>query len=79
MVKTYVEIEVDLDEFSDEAIAQEAAERGLPQAKNVVVDAITAIRQSKYDDAITMLEREFLPKWKDRAACDAAYREVMGR
>jgi len=79
MVKTYVEIEVDLGEFSDEAIAQEAAERGLPQAKHIAVDAINAIRQGRYDDAVTMLEREFLPKWTDRAACDAAYREAMGR
>lgn len=79
MVKTYVEIEVDLDEFSDEAIAQEAAERGLPQAKHAAIDAINAIRQGRYDDAVTMLEREFLPKWTDRAACDAAYREAMGR
>jgi len=79
MVKTYVEIEVDLDEFSDEAIAAEAAERGLPQAKHIAVDAINAIRQGRYDDAVTMLEREFLPKWTDRAACEAAYREAMGR
>ena len=79
MVKTYVEVEVDLDEFSDEAIAQEAAERGMPSSRDAAVDAINAIRRGRNADAIPALEREFLPKWRDRAACEAAYREAMGR
>lgn len=81
----YVECEVDpidvLDELNDqehEAIAKSwgfvpVAEDG----KSVVIDAINQIRVGKYEDAIVTLERAFLPTWRDEAACDARYREVM--
>ena len=42
-----------------------------------VVDAITAIRQRRYDDAITTPEREFLPKWADKADCLADYNRAV--
>lgn len=47
--------------------------------KAAAVEAITAIRQGRYSDAVTALEREFLPQWEDVADCEAAYREAMGR
>lgn len=47
--------------------------------KAAALDAINAIRQGRYDDAVTLLEREFLPYWEDVADCEAAYREAMGR
>lgn len=47
--------------------------------KDEAVDAITQIRHGKYEDAIITLERAFLPAWEDTAACEARYREVMGR
>jgi Flp pilus assembly protein TadD len=45
--------------------------------KLIAIDAINKIRRGDYADAITTLEREFLPKWNDRADCAAAYREAM--
>lgn len=45
--------------------------------KTAAIDAINKIRRGDYADAITTLEREFLPKWNDRADCAAAYREAM--
>lgn len=49
------------------------------RGKSVAIDAITAIRQGRYDDAITALEREFLPQWEDVEDCRKAYKEAMGR
>lgn len=46
--------------------------------KAAALDAINQIRRGECAEAITTLEGEFLPKWTDRAACDAAYREAMG-
>ena len=47
--------------------------------KDEAITAINQIRAGKYDDAIVTLERAFLPTWEDTAACEARYREVMGR
>lgn len=49
------------------------------RGKSAAVNAITAIRQGRHEDAITILEREFLPMWEDVADCETAYREAMGR
>jgi len=43
------------------------------------IEAINQIRRGAYVDAITTLERHFLPMWDDAAECEAAYREAMGR
>lgn len=43
------------------------------------IEAINQIRRGQYVDAITTLERHFLPHWEDVAECEAAYREAMGR
>jgi hypothetical protein len=48
-------------------------------ARESAITAINQIRAGKPDDAIVTLERAFLPAWEDTAACEARYREVMGR
>jgi len=48
-------------------------------SRAAAVGAITAIRQGRYDDAVTTLEREFLPKWSDKISCQLAYLNAMGR
>lgn len=48
-----------------------------PGSKGAAIDAINQIRRGEYADAITTLEREFLPKWEDTASCAAAYRTAM--
>lgn len=47
------------------------------RGKTAAVDAINAIRRGDTAEAITILEREFLPQWEDVADCEAAYREAM--
>ncbi|MFC3206847.1 hypothetical protein [Aquamicrobium soli] len=49
------------------------------RGKTAAVNAINAIRRGDATDAITILEREFLPQWEDIADCETAYREAMGR
>lgn len=49
------------------------------RGKTAAIDAINQIRRGDYTDAITTLEREFLPQWEDVSDCEAAYKEVMGR
>jgi hypothetical protein len=49
------------------------------ELKDEAVTAINQIHAGKYEDAIVTLERAFLPAWEDTAACEARYREVMGR
>lgn len=48
-------------------------------ARQAAIDAINQIRRGEYAEAITTLEREFLPQWEDISDCDAAYKEAMGR
>lgn len=77
MVKVCLEVEVDLDEISDDAIEREARARGLSNGREVVVDAINQIRRGEAADAITTLERAFLPKWQDSAMALSAYNRAM--
>lgn len=49
------------------------------ELKDDAITAIAQIRTGRYDDVIVTLERAFLPTWEDTAACEARYREVMGR
>lgn len=41
--------------------------------KAAVLDAIAQIRRGEHSNAITTLEREFLPKWQSTEACRFAY------
>jgi Flp pilus assembly protein TadD len=43
--------------------------------KQAAIDAINQIRRGDYANAITTLEREFLPKWQSTGACREAYRK----
>lgn len=81
-----IDIDTDevMDQVSDKELAAEVARRKMPSVKREIdwqrtaaIDAINKIRRGDYADAITTLEREFLPKWNDRADCAAAYREAM--
>lgn len=47
------------------------------EAREAVMQAINEIRRGAYADAITTLEREFLPYYEDVDACEAAYRKTM--
>ncbi|MBZ9984965.1 hypothetical protein LB521_27915 [Mesorhizobium sp. BR-1-1-8] len=47
------------------------------RGKTAAVDAINAIRRGSYADAITILEREFLPQWEDIADCETAHRKMF--
>jgi hypothetical protein len=78
--KTTVEDVIDaLEEAMDAARGLEVDEREEGGGKQAVVVAITEIRAGRMADAITTLEREFLPKWADRADCQVAYDRAMGR
>ncbi len=48
------------------------------RGKTAAVDAIVAIKRGAYTDAITILEREFLPTWEDISDCETAYRKAFG-
>ncbi|WP_411033361.1 hypothetical protein [Shinella sp. BYT-45] len=81
-----VDIDTDevLDALSDKEIANEFQRRRLfqkdePDAREVVVRAVNMIKLGRVTDGVTLLEREFLPRWKDRAACEEAYRLAVGR
>jgi len=85
----YVTVDIDvsdiIDEIPDSVIFEEARSRrgsspvstAFQAPSDVVVDAINMIRTGRVADGVTLLEREFLPKWKDRADCDAAYQTAM--
>lgn len=77
-----VNVEVDIDdlveELTDEEIldmAEKIGHYGSP--REVVSRAIVMIRSGRVDDGITALEREFMPSWKSRANCEAAYQQAM--
>lgn len=70
-----------IDHIEDALNAAEALrERGSDgdDGKAAAIDAINQIRRGEYTEAITTLEREFLPKWSSRAECEAAYRKATG-
>lgn len=79
MVKAYVEVEVDLDDLSDDLIERESRERGISNGREVVSDAINQIRRGDTAEAITTLERAFFPKWIDRAEAEVDYKLAMFR
>lgn len=82
-----VSVEVDpiavIDELSDDECEIVAKSWGYVKknedGRETAADAINQIRAGKYEDAIVTLERAFLPAWEDTAACEARYREVMGK
>lgn len=57
----------------DAATALTVDDGGDGGGKTAAIKAINQIRAGRLADAITTLEREFLPKWPDRDACAAAY------
>jgi hypothetical protein len=77
-----VSVDVEMDEIvealTDEEIldmAEKIGHSGSP--RNVVLSAIVMIRSGRINDGIIELEREFLPSWKSKAACEAAYQLAM--
>jgi len=75
----YINVDVDIDDvfaaIDDADIIKEAASRGYNHSSTLsVIDALTQMRAGRIADAQTTLEREFLPKWRDRAECEASYR-----
>lgn len=77
-VEAGVDLEDVLNEIEDSELATELEKRRLaPPSRNVVVSAVTAIRQGRHDEAILALERYFLPRWADKAECEMAYRSAM--
>lgn len=56
-------------------MAEKIGHSGTP--RDVVSSAVVMIRSGRIEDGITALEREFLPSWKSKAACEAAYQLAM--
>jgi hypothetical protein len=80
----FITVRVDTDELlgdiDTKTLIAAARDRDFePQSRESAITAIAQIRDGKHDDAIVTLERAFLPAWEDAAACEARYREVMGR
>ena len=70
-----IEAEVYLDEvmekLKDEDLRAELSSRGIRDtARDSVIDAINQIRRGDYAEAITTLEREFMPKWQSTQHCE---------
>ena len=77
-----VDIDVDdiIDQLEDSQVFEEARRRrkstpavSFSTNAEIVSRAITLIRIGRVDDGTTLLEREFMPRWKDKADCAAAY------
>lgn len=78
--KATVEDVIDaLQDAMDAATALTIDEVDARDGKQAAVKAINEIRAGLLADAITTLEHEFLPRWNDKADCEAAYRAAMGR
>lgn len=65
--------------MSNATMWADAYDAAIEETKDEVVRAINQIRAGRPQEAIVTLERAFLPAWEDIAACEARYREVMGR
>lgn len=82
-VTVEVDVDVDLSEIAEqldsEAILAIAEYHGVDFAdhKQVVAQAITAIRSGRVDHGITVLERHFFPTYESRQACETAYHQAM--
>lgn len=82
----YVSVEVDVDDvidaLSDRELVAEYKSRGLdgkeePGAREIVSRAVNLIKVGRVDDGVTLLEREFFPRYADKAACESAYQLAM--
>lgn len=62
-----------------DAAFADGLEEGYDDGRESAITAIAQIRAGKTEEAVVTLERAFLPAWTDQAACEARYREVMGR
>jgi len=73
-----VEVDVDIQDVIDQLEDEDTLEladaiRGAtPDSRHVAIDVINQIRRGDYADAITTLEREFMPKWTSVDACREA-------
>lgn len=76
-----VSVDVDLDDLAElltsEQISKLAESVGDSGPRDAVSRAINQIRMGNPDQAITLLEREFMPTWKSRANCQAKYDLAM--
>ncbi|WP_019999029.1 hypothetical protein [Aureimonas ureilytica] len=78
-----VTAEVDLEEviMADpaETVLKVFGRLGLPlYQKEAAIEAIGHIRRGDLVDAITILERTFLPKWSDKSDAEAAFKAHGG-
>lgn len=76
MAKKRQTIDAVIDAIQDALdLAEELAEADVPppSGKQAAIDAINQIRRGDGANAITTLEREFLPKWKSIEACRESY------
>lgn len=77
-----VSVDVDMDDIvealTEEEILEMAENVGYSgHPRTVVANALAMIRSGRVTDGVTMLEREFFPTWKSKAACEAAYQQAM--
>lgn len=77
MAKDIEDVIEAIEDALDAATALRGKDTEEAAGKRAAIDAINKIRRGDYADAITTLEREFLPKWSDRTDCAADYRNVM--
>jgi hypothetical protein len=73
-----VDIDDVIDSLEDALRAAETIRDGGIEANNgktAALEAIAQIRRGEHSNAITTLEREFLPKWQSTEACHDAYRK----
>jgi hypothetical protein len=76
-VSTYVEVEVDIKEFSDEQIMETIKERGLVVGGIEEAERLyDAVCEGRIDDAKLILERQLHPRWRDLQSCVDAFKAV---
>lgn len=71
-----VDIDDVIDSLEDALRAAETLRDGgveVSDGRKAVIDAIAQIRRGEHTNAITTLEREFMPKWQSTEACRFAY------
>lgn len=73
--------EVDISEFDDETIADEARSRGLvgfATWDNDLERIYDAVCDGRIDDAKTYLEKHLKPMWASIQSCAADYQKALG-
>jgi hypothetical protein len=77
MTTISVPVEIDLADFTDDEIEEEFHLRQLGEDVDLALEALSGLRQRRYLDAQTALERLLYPKWKNLAQVDTAYGLAM--